>query len=384
MILKDNGTGKQLVYTCKNGDKLYYQKRGIWIEFADRRRVLSTSVLNGGLREDIKGVFNFNCLADQYACDLTEDTYEQELQKNAKQIGLMKEPVTGLSTAAWVEFLSVQTEAFEELEVTAAVTGGIDKNAVRAGDLASYYEWDGEYHMINPAEKITKGTINILLEINQNLAPGVLTRALVTCTEAKAAAIEELMIGSLYSEDFATGSGTDGTILICDSTSVHALTDAGEHSKLGELIGNVVKKAVKEALYLQAGVCAPRQHKISERGKRYGITFGSVWDCYVRQKEKFQEMGIQFAFSEELEKQFQYKETNSTLVVWMSLYLYMLDQYRWDMLKWGEIVRETKQLTKGMLGIEDSWIFELNEEKEIKEEMLERAKRAVVWFIGRD
>ncbi len=378
---EDNGL--EIRYIFGNKDKLYYHKRGIWIDFVGPRRVLSTSILNGGIREDLKGVFNYNCMGDQYQCELTKDSYEMELAYNAKQIGLMSEPVTGLSTAAWMEYLSVHTESYQELFVTAIVTGGIDKNAVRVGDPASYYEKNGVFHMIQEKQKITPGTINIIVVINQNLTAGILARALVTCTEAKVAAIEELMIGSLYSKDFATGSGTDGTILIADPTSSYTLTDAGEHSKLGELIGVAVKKAVKEALYLQAGVCPPRQHKISERGKRYGISLGSLWECFVKNKNRL-DGGRQSLSIQEFETCFQMYETNSTAIVWLSLYLHMLDQYRWGMLKWGEVIRETRELTKGLLHLNEEkyeWIYEWDEKEELVEQCLERLKRGLVCYI---
>lgn len=376
----------QVLHTFTNGDQLQYHNRGIWIEFQEKRRVLSTSVLNGGVREDLQGVFNFNCLADQYECELTEDTYEKELAYNAKQIGLNKEKVTGLSTAAWVEYLSIQEESFEGLRVTAIVTGGVDKNAVRVGDPASYYEKDGVFHMMDAKKKVSHGTINILLYINKNLAPGVLTRALVTCSEAKVVALQEIMIGSLYSDGIATGSGTDGTIIISDSTSVESLTDASEHSKLGELIGRTVKNAVKEALYLQTGACGPRQHKLSERGKRYGITLGSLWNCYLQHKEELDSFGGKsFSSLCEFEDRINYMDTDSNPVVWLSLYLHLLDQYKWGLLEWGEIVRETEQLTRTVLRLEENqqtkWLFSINFTNDVETELIERAKRSIILLL---
>lgn len=376
----------QVLHTFENSDQVYYHNRGIYIEFRGKRRVLSTSVLNGGISEELQGVFNFNCLADQYECRLTEDTYEKELAYNAKQIGLYAQKVTGLSTAAWMEHLSIQKETFEGLQVTAIVTGGVDKNAVRVGDLASYYEKDGVFHMINSKEKVSHGTINIILYINKNLAPGVLTRALVTCSEAKVVALQEMMIGSLYSDGIATGSGTDGTIIISDSCSLESLTDASEHSKLGELIGKTVKNAVKEALYLQTGACGPRQHKLTERGKRYGITLGSLWSCYMKDQKEFDSLsGTTFSSLCEFEECLAYRDSDSNPVVWLSLYLHLLDQYKWGLLEWGEVVRETEQLTKSLLWIEENrlirWIFMINFKQDVETELIERAKRSIIVLL---
>ncbi|MCU6396733.1 adenosylcobinamide amidohydrolase, partial [Enterobacter quasiroggenkampii] len=107
------------------------------------------------------------------------------------------------------------------------------------------------------------------------------TRALVTCTEAKTAALQELMAGSNYSRGIATGSGTDGTIIVCNSKSKIKLTNAGKHSKLGELIGVAVKKAVKEALFLQTGLCAESQHSMLKRVKRFGIDENRILNKYA-------------------------------------------------------------------------------------------------------
>lgn len=370
---------EEVLKTLANGDEVIYTYRGIRIDFKGKRRVLSTSVLNGGVSEHLESVFNYNCLADEYECVLTEFSYEEELKRNAGRLHLDGKEVTGISTAAWMEFVSIQEETFEDLIVTAVVTAGVDKNAVRVGDPASYYEKNGIFYMRKKGEVISPGTINIMLYINQNLSPGVLTRALVTCTEAKVIAVEELMLGSLYSNGIATGSGTDGTIVIADASSEQFLTDAGEHGKLGELIGRVVKKAVQEALFLQTGACPARQHKVTERGKRYGITVGTLWEYYVKHKELFDKhSNTNFTSVSELEKKLQYQDSDSTLVTWMSLYLHLVDQYQWGLLEWGEILRESKVLSQAMLKIDNSTVLDqivqVDFEKEMVPIMLERLK----------
>jgi hypothetical protein len=143
------------------------------------------------------------------------------------------------------------------------VTGGIEHNAGRVGDPATYYK--------PGSEPFKTGTINILLFLDCDLAPGILTRALVTCTEAKTAAIQELLQGSVYSRGLATGSGTDQTILVANGESSLYLDDAGKHAKLGELIGRVVKQAVKAALYKQTGLCPAGQHHALRRLERFGV-----------------------------------------------------------------------------------------------------------------
>ena len=53
-----------------------------------------------------------------------------------------------------------------------------------------------------------------MLLLDCDMPEGVMARALVTCTEAKTAAIQELLEGSKYSNGIATGSGTDQTIIM--------------------------------------------------------------------------------------------------------------------------------------------------------------------------
>ena len=123
-----------------------------------------------------------------------------------KELGLNPQETTGLSTAASMDKAAIQRATFEDISVTAIVTGGVEKNGCRAGDPASFHE-RGE-----KIESLAAGTINIVLLIDADLTPGALTNALVTCTEAKTAALQELMAGSNYSHGLATGSGTDGIV----------------------------------------------------------------------------------------------------------------------------------------------------------------------------
>ncbi|MFR1474361.1 MAG: adenosylcobinamide amidohydrolase [Hydrogeniiclostridium mannosilyticum] len=73
----------------------------------------------------------------------------------------------------------------------------------------------------------------MILLFSCKLSPGILTRALVTATEAKAAAVGELMVPSRYSHGIATGSGTDGVILSADLSANIELTDAEPMQNLG-------------------------------------------------------------------------------------------------------------------------------------------------------
>ena len=328
-----------------NHDVLRQFGKGLIIDFQGKRRVLSTSMLHGGFSDTLKHVFNYNCLADDYDCSLNFDSYEQELGENARCLGLNPEEATGLSTAAFVECAAISTKQYLDLSVTAIVTAGIDYNAVRIGDPASYYEKSNIYTPLTP------GTINILLYINHAMPEGAMVRAVTMCTEAKSAAIAELMLGSCYSSGIATGSGTDGTIVISDLETKEMLTDAGGHSKLGELIGCSVKTAVKEALLRQTSASPARQHSILERGKRYGISIGSLWNCYLKLIEYWNTSNREVTSVpiKEFERKILSMHQNSNTVIFTSLYLHLLDQYQWKLIEWPEILRESKSLCQWYL-----------------------------------
>lgn len=330
----------KILYQFENSDVLRRFGKGLIIDFQGKRRVLSTSMLNGGLHDSLTHVFNYNCLADEYDCELHCDTYEEELKENARNLELDPACCTGLSTGAYIECVAIHTEEFKDISVTAIVTGGIDHNAVRVGDPASYYEHFNIYTPLKP------GTINIVLTINQSMPAGAMVRAASMCTEAKSAAIAELLIGSNYSSGIATGSGTDGIIVVSDLDCPTSLTDAGGHSKLGELIGLTVKQAVKQALLNQTSASPARQHSILERGKRFGVTLSSLWDCYQTMiKNLPEDSSMPTSLSlKELETTILAWHQNSNLLVFSSLYFHLMDQYEWKLIEWPEILRESRTL----------------------------------------
>ena len=253
------------------GDVAYRYDKSIALFFSGARRVLSTSLYNGGYHEDFTSVFNRDMTQGAgMPCESFAPTYAESMRIAAQKIGLDPDRTTGMGTAAQMENASVQSRSYKELTVTAIVTGGVETNGGRVGDPASYYK---------TVEK-KYGTINIILVIDADLPPGILARALVTCTEAKTAALQELMADSRYSCGLATGSGTDQTIIVANAESPLCFEEAGKHSKLGELIGQAVMAAVKDALGRQSGLTPARQHNLLRRLRRFGITEDALWHAY--------------------------------------------------------------------------------------------------------
>lgn len=246
------------------------------IRFPGRRNVLSTSWLNGGYREDLEAVFNHQISLE--ACDTChagDGSVQQYLEGVIRNLGLDPETATGLITRAEMKNTAIVTESFGDITVTAIVTAGIDKNGGRAGDPASYYE-NGD--SVEPVG----GTINTILLISADLPEYAMTRAVMTATEAKAAALQQLMARSIYSTGIATGSGTDMIVIVTDPGSSRHLSNAGKHSKLGELIGSTVIRATLAALEKETGLCAESQRDVLVRLSRFGVTEEGFWKAAMR------------------------------------------------------------------------------------------------------
>lgn len=323
------------IYELSSGDEVHFYNKTLVVCFKGKRKVLSTGPSNGGYRTDLKAVFNNDSNPGSgMACTLRAKTYREHMELLAREdLGLDDKHCTGLSTAASMENVSIETMAYEDFTVTAIVTGGIRTNGGRIGDPAVWHEKSGKAYPVKP------GTINIILYIDADLADGTLPRALVSCTEAKVAAIQELLAPSRYSRGLATGSGTDGTIVICNPESSVCLTEAGKHCKLGEYIGKTVKKAVKEALYRQSGLGPRSQHNVLNRMDRFGITEEWLWKQYLNGER---EEGLSRAeFSDRLDR----RKTEEELVTYTSLYAHLLDQLDWELLSPREAWRAAEQLS---------------------------------------
>ncbi len=328
-----------LLTTLATTDKVFRYHQCIVIPFTGLRRVLSTARYNGGLRDDITAIFNHDCTQGRgMPCKLLAPTYGEHIGKMGCYLGFDPKTVTGMCTAASMENVAIVSENYLELTVTAIVTGGVDENGGRVGDPAKYYE----PLMDNAVYK--HGTINIILVINADLPPGTITRALVICSEAKAAALQELAAGSNYSTGIATGSGTDETIIVANPESALTLEDAGKHSKLGELIGKSVKEAVKKALFYQTGLSPQRQHDILWRMKRFGVTDESLWSVYQ------QGTTVKYNKPEFITALADIKK-DDTLVSYTALIAHVQDEYNWGLLSYGmfHLLLQRRRMTIGWI-----------------------------------
>ena len=320
------------IYEFPCGDELHYYKKSLVLSFAGARKVFSTGLNHGGCRTDLQAVFNNDGNPGPgMEFVLRAPDYRQHLDIIAEEdLGLDPEKCTGFCTAASMDNVSIQSTKRDYFTVTAIVTGGIEGNGARIGDPACYSE--------------TPGTINMMVHIDANLPDGTLAKAAISCGEAKVAAIQELMAASRYSRGLATGSGTDGIIVVCNPESDRVLTDAGHHSELGECIGQTVKKAVKEALFRQTGLCAEKQHDLIRRMDRFGVTSDSLWKLY---EERMQNNLPGDSIPRlEFENRLDHIKKEDRAVTFTSLYAHLLDQLDWGLLSVGEVCRAAQDILK--------------------------------------
>lgn len=328
------------LFSTPMGDKAYFHEESLIVVFEGKRGVVSTSNLNGGYRNNLRYAFNNSCgrnpLIQQKRCPgMKGNNIVEHYRITATEIGLLADLSTGMGTAALIENQAIATRSYYGVEVMAVATAGVDVNGGRAGDSAAYDEF-AKASLLPPP-----GTINIFLFINANLDPGALTRAIVTATEAKTAVLQELMAVSLYSEDLATGSGTDSIIAVCNEESPTTLYNTGKHVLLGEMIGQSVKEAVKKALAQQVGMTPQRQASIEWQCKRYGITCHRI--------QHFATHIQPTANTDSLIGIIQEVNQNPQIFASVAGIIHLIDQHRWGMVTEDSLLDISQTLLDNML-----------------------------------
>lgn len=244
-----------------NGDRIIRKESEVIVQFSGKRTVICTSPLGGGIRGDLTAVFN-HCDMEPITrfCRMYGDTYEEHLAYVAKNAGLNPDYCAGLSTACLMDRMRTARIYVNGIAVTLLLTGGLSKNARCAGDPTTMWEEDGIFSFISEqcdknmilaaTEKVIPepGTINIILHIDAALSSGALAGAIMVLSEAKAAAIHELKIQSCYSTDEATGSGTDGIIVIANTESNRKLTQIRTDTRIGEQISFLLRETLKDSI----------------------------------------------------------------------------------------------------------------------------------------
>lgn len=279
-IITDSGEDFELIFQTDDGEEVFLFRKFIVVKLPEGRNSLTTSWINGGYQENLDAIFNHQ-LNQQNIDDLETTSVTEFMKITAQKIGLNPQKVTGMITVASMENVAISNKKYRNIEITAIVTAGIEVNGGRAGDPASYYEENENY-------EFKVGTINTILIINARLHESTLARAMMTAVEAKTVALGQLMAPSRYSNGIATGSGTDKISVISNMESDIVLTNAGKHSKLGELIGLSIIEATTEALAKQSNLTPDSQCDMLVRMERFGVDEEQYWET-VKNMDIFQE-----------------------------------------------------------------------------------------------
>ncbi len=230
--LKLEGVKAEILYhTYQN-----FEVNTLLVSFGAKRRVLST----------LEGFKNVTFVANSHhpsgLSEITMLNYEEFEEKFPVKLGIPRDDLALLSTGANMNNLAVCEKSYQDRIVCCLATGGVG-NALRSGvDGANWMEHDGKY--VN-----TLGTINIILLTTVTLTDGAMARAIITATEAKTAALQDIDARSSVSpENQATGTGTDNMIIVSGTEPDKKVRFTGGHTKIGELIGVSTKIAVAETI----------------------------------------------------------------------------------------------------------------------------------------
>jgi adenosylcobinamide amidohydrolase len=223
---------------------IYHKYDGVWlnltlVSFNERRRVLSTL---DGMRE-VRNVGNVYVPDPLSSRNMTLQSYDHFQRRLPRTLGLRRRDFTFLSTGVDMEKVAVCEKSHGDFHVCCIATGGARNNALRMGvDVGDWVENQTEM-------RLASGTINIILLTNVTLTWGAMARAIMTATEAKTAALQDLDYKSTPSPKVqATGTGTDSMIVVSGVNPNIVIKHTGGHTKMGELIGFAAKSAVTEAL----------------------------------------------------------------------------------------------------------------------------------------
>jgi adenosylcobinamide hydrolase len=148
--------------------------------------------------------------------------------------GELPDDTAGMLTAAYVRDVGYSIEELSSLQVSSWVTVGLG-NTARAG-------------LTKNTDLLYPGTINSIVVIDGILTDSAMVNAVITATEAKCAALQDLGT-KVKAEDYAaTGTTTDAVIIAATQVGIR-YAYAGTATKLGYLIGKTVYDAFKLSAY---------------------------------------------------------------------------------------------------------------------------------------
>ena len=214
--------------------------------------------------------------------------------------------------------------------------------------LNDEYDFDINEHDDGFSKK--PGTINVILLINSRLSESSLLLAEMIATEAKTVALRDLMTASNYSNEIATGTGTDGIAIFSNLDSENRIENMSTHAKIGELIANAVKAAIKECLAKLQWLTPAYQLNALVRLDRYQYNLDDFYENFLTDFTDIKSEDDKKEFIVSLIK----VSKNPELVANVSLIIHLLDQYRYGLLSKKTVLKVSKSILENQLN-RDEW-----------------------------
>lgn len=358
MPIDDKNQEFELIMKTSDGDEILKNSDTVLVRFGPKRNGIVSSWLNGGYNEDLSAVFNHQLSQENidkygdggildFLKDLSTDFYNG--------LDLRSDKLSGLITSADMNSYSIACEKYRDIEVIAITTAGARVNAVSAGDLASYYEINADYRYDleedesngqNNNQNLNKpGTINTILLINTKLDESSLLLAEMIAVEAKSVALRDLMVSSNYSDEIATGTGTDGIAIFSNMESENFTDNVSKHAKIGELIGKVVIDSIKEALAKLQWLTPTYQLNALVRLDRFQYNLDDFYNNYLPKHMKMEDEDDKREFIASLIS----ISKNPELVSYVSLIIHLLDQYRYCLLSKKTVLKASNSILENQL-----------------------------------
>lgn len=358
MPIDDKNQEFELIMKTSDGDEILKNSDTVLVRFGPKRNGIVSSWLNGGYNEDLSAVFNHQLSQENidkygdggildFLKDLSTDFYNG--------LDLRSDKLSGLITSADMNSYSIACEKYRDIEVIAITTAGARVNAVSAGDIASYYEINADYRYDleedesngqNNNQNLNKpGTINTILLINTKLDESSLLLAEMIAVEAKSVALRDLMVSSNYSDEIATGTGTDGIAIFSNMESENFTDNVSKHAKIGELIGKVVIDSIKEALAKLQWLTPTYQLNALVRLDRFQYHLDDFYNNYLPKHMKMEDEDDKREFIASLIS----ISKNPELVSYVSLIIHLLDQYRYCLLSKKTVLKASNSILENQL-----------------------------------
>lgn len=192
------------------------------VESASALLTLNSSIWGGGFGR-VRHLVNRQ-VPKSYMCDDPEAEMESFLQSQGFDTGA----TAAMMTAAWIADAGEYHLSRDNLHVSVWVTAGLG-NTVRAGTTEG-------------TDRLYPGTINSIVIVDGQMAEAAMVNAVITATEAKAAALQDLGVKARNSELLATGTSTDA-VLIASTGRGDLFRYAGTATTIGYMIGKAVYDA---------------------------------------------------------------------------------------------------------------------------------------------